>query len=276
MENVEQLWQEYSRERSSHIRRALIESYAPLARYVVDRLNLKPGPALEHDDLLSQAVVGLIDAVDRFNPSRGIKFETYAYYRIRGAVMDMLRELDWLPRSVRHREGKLTDAFAKLEDEFGRAPTDDEVADELGVTVDQLDTLAHEVALQAMQSLDETIATHGWDAGTLGDLIADEAASSPEAEVERQTEREMLACAIETLPESERTVISLYYYEGLTLKEIGRVLGVTESRACQIHGKAVIRLRAHIQSLLSMPDSAASTRLRPVVRTSPLQTWRGD
>jgi RNA polymerase sigma factor for flagellar operon FliA len=275
MENVEQLWQQYSHDHSPQVRRALIESYAPLARYVVDRLNLKPGPALEHDDLLSQAVVGLIDAVDRFDPSRGIKFETYAYYRIRGAVMDMLRELDWLPRSVRHKEGKLTDAFAKLEDQFGRPPTDGEVARELGVTIDQLDTIAHEVALQAMQSLDETIAMQHWDAGTLGDLVADDAAPSPEAEVERQTEREMLACAIETLPDSERTVISLYYYEGLTLKEIGRVLGVTESRACQIHGKAVVRLRAHIRSLLTMPAGPSAPRLTPVLRTSPLPAWRG-
>ncbi len=269
MGNVDQLWKEYSRNRSPRLRRSLIETYAPLARYVVDRLNLRPGPALEHDDLLSQAVVGLIDAVDRFDPSRGIKFETYAYYRIRGAVMDMLRELDWLPRSVRQREGKLADAFAKLEDEFRRPPTDEEVAGELSLTVEQLDTLAHEVALQAMQSLDEAISMQNWEAGTLGDIVADDSASSPEAEVERQAERDLLARAIDALPESERTVISLYYYEGLTLKEVGRVLGVTESRACQIHGKAIIRLRAHVRSVLSIPESVARhLPSRPAVRAA--------
>ena len=258
---IEELWQQYARSRSPEIRRQLIESYAPLARYVVDRLNLKPGAALEYDDLLSQAVVGLIDAVDRFDPDRGIKFETYAYYRIRGAVMDMLRELDWLPRSVRQRESELAAAYARLEDRFGRQPTDQEVAGELGVTVGQLDTLAHEVALQAMQSLDEVVAGHNWEAGTLADMIPDEHASAPEAELERQAERDILAKAIDALPETEHTVVSLYYYEGLTLKEIGRVLGVTESRACQVHGKAILRLRARVQSLLETPPARKAAAL---------------
>jgi RNA polymerase sigma factor for flagellar operon FliA len=213
---------------------------------------------LDYDDLLGQAVVGLIDAVDRFDPARGIKFETYAYYRIRGTVMDMLRALDWLPRSVRQREGKMAEAFAKLEGQFGRPPSDEEVARELGLTVEQLNTLAHEVALQAVQSLDESCALQSSEGTTLGDVVADATASSPEAEAERQTEREMLASAVDALPGSERTVISLYYYDGLTLKEIGRVLGVTESRACQIHAKAIIRLRAHVQSLLSLPESAST------------------
>ena len=123
MGETERLWQQYIDGRSADVRRTLIETYAPLARYVVDRLNLRPGAALEYDDLLSQAVVGLIDAVDRFDPTRGIKFETYAYYRIRGAVMDMLRELDWLPRSIRQREAQLSRAYAVLEDRGGRPPT---------------------------------------------------------------------------------------------------------------------------------------------------------
>jgi len=255
---LQALWEKYTRERTPEVRRTLIEAYAPLARYVVDRLNLRPGPALEYDDLLSQAVVGLIDAVDRFDPSRGIKFETYAYHRIRGAVMDMLRELDWLPRSVRQREAELAGAYEKLEGRLGRPPTDGELAEELGITVEALDELAREVGMQAMQSLDECVGLEQWEGGTVGEVVADEAAPSPEEEVERWSERDMLARAIDVLPEAERTVISLYYYEGLTLKEIGRALGVTESRACQIHGKAMVRLRAEIQPMLKAPPAEAA------------------
>ena len=262
MGETKRLWQQYIDGRSPDVRRTLIESYAPLARYVVDRLNLMPGAALEYDDLLSQAVVGLIDAVYRFDPTRGIKFETYAYYRIRGAVMDMLRELDWLPRSIRQREAQLSRAYAALENRLTRPPTDTELARELGVTLDQLDTLAQEVALQTMQSLDEAVASHIWETGTVGDLIADRSTPSPEDELERQAEREMVARAIDSLPDAERTVVSLYYYEGLTLKEIGSVMGVTESRACQVHGKAMLRLRARVQSLLKPPAEKAQTLSR--------------
>ncbi len=245
------LWQQYRQERTPELRRRLIEAYAPLARYVVDRLNLRPGPALEYDDLLGQAVVGLIEAVDRFDPSRGVKFETYAYYRVRGAVMDMLRELDWVPRSARQRETALAQSYEKLALHLGRPPTDGELAQDLGITVEALDELAREVGSQAMQSLDERIGMEQWESVTVGEAVADEAAPSPEEQVERRSEREMLAAAIDALPEAERTVVSLYYYEGLTLKEIGQVLGVTESRACQIHGKAMVRLRGEIQPMLS-------------------------
>lgn len=254
----------------SDLRRQLIEAYAPLARYVVERMNLKPGPCLGHEDLLSQAVVGLIDAVDRFDPDRGIKFETYACHRIRGAVMDMLRDMDWLPRSVRQRESELAAAHARLQEQLGRAPTDEELAGALGISVDTLDQIAQEVAFQAMQSLDEAIGLRrgssqptAWEAASLGDSIADQSAPSPEEHVERWAEREMLAKAVDALPEAERTVISLYYYEGLTLKEIGRVLGVTESRACQIHGKAVLRLRSQIAPAGDQhPEQAPGARPR--------------
>ena len=256
--NLQGLWEEYARRRAPELRRTLIESYAPLARYVVDRLNLRPGPALEYDDLLSQAVVGLIDAVDRFDPARGIKFETYAYHRIRGSVMDMLRELDWLPRSVRQREAEMAGAYERLENRLNRPPTDGELAGELGLTLDALDELAHEVGLQAMQSLDESIGLEQWEMGTVGELVADGQTPSPQEAAERWAERDLLARAIEGLPEAERTVISLYYYEGLTLKEIGEVLGVTESRACQVHGKAMVRLRGAIQPMLKVPAAVQS------------------
>lgn len=263
MGELDVLWQRYAARRTPELRRQLIEAYAPLARYVVDRMNLRPGPALGYEDLLSQAVVGLIDAVDRFDPARGVRFESYAYHRIRGAVMDMLREMDWLPRSLRQRESQLADTYVRLEDELGRAPTDEEVARALGITVEALDETARELALQSVQSLDEALGRRGRvaadarqeaytpDSGALGDAVADPATLSPEAEAERSAERELLAEAIAQLPEVERTVVTLYYYEGLTLKEIGRMLGFTESRACQIHGKAILRLRAYVQPRLA-------------------------
>jgi len=233
-----------------NLRRQLIEAYAPLARHVVERINVKLGPALGYEDLLSEAVIGLIDAVDRFDPARGIKFETYAYHRIRGAVMDMLRDLDWLPRSVRQRESELASAYADLQDRLGRAPWDHELADALGMSTAELDEIAQELAFQTVRSLDEVVIGHDSEGTTLGDSLPDRDALSPEAHLERSTEQELVARAVDALPESERTVISLYYHEGLTLKEIGRVLGVTESRACQIHGKAILRLRSHIESAL--------------------------
>ncbi len=257
------MWERYvvcDQSKRPALRRELIEAYAPLARYVVDRMNIKPGPALGPDDLLSQALVGLIDAVDRFDPGRGIKFETYAYHRIRGSVMDMLRDMDWLPRSVRQRESDLTSAYSRLLGASGCPPSDEQLAEALGITVSELDDTAHGLALQSMQSLDEVVSgqsrdAQGWDDATLGDSVADKSVLLPEDHVESQAERDLLAKAIQVLPDSERAVISLYYHEGLALKEIGKVLGVTESRVCQIHGKALLRLRAHIAPLLALPAS---------------------
>ena len=260
MEELEGVWRRYREEPAPELRARLIEAYAPLARYVVDRLNLRPGAVLGYQDLLSEAVVGLISAVDRFDPTRGIKFETYAYYRIRGAVMDMLRKLDWLPRSVRQRESEMAAAYEKLQGHLGRAPSDEELAEEMCIAVEQLDELAEEVALQAVQSLEEMVGSPEWDGewGTVGECVADRRAPSPETEVERHAEQELLARAVDVLPEAERTVVSLYYYEGLTLKEIGRVLGVTESRACQVHGKAMLRLRTEVQTLMREPVAVTS------------------
>ncbi len=269
MGDLKRLWEQYAQAKTPDVRRELIEAYAPLARYVVDRMNLRPGPALGYDDLLSQAVVGLIEAIERFDPSRGIKFETYAYHRVRGAVMDMLREMDWVPRSIRQRESELAAAYASLEERLGRPPRDEEVAAELGVSVRELDRMAQEVALQAVQSLDEVMsaAEGGGSLGVVGDLVSDEGALSPEAHVARWAERELIAQTLDSLPEAERTVVTLYYYEGLTLKEIGRVLGVSESRACQIHGKAVVRLRAAVAARLhAVPAAHHPGRAEEMVR----------
>lgn len=248
-----EVWAAYRETANANLRRQLIEQYAPLAKYVVDRLNLRPSGGVSYDDLLGQAIIGLIDAIDRFDPARGVKFNTYAYYRIRGAVMDMLRELDWTPRSVRSKGNDLVQAIAKLEGELGRAPSDAEIAHALGITLDQYDDLVQEVSGQALFSLDETVEQAGGDASTpLVDTVPDERAVSPEGFVVDTDQKRVLAEAIDALPQNERLVISLYYQDGLTLKEIGKVLGVTESRACQVHSKAIVRLRAQMQTAFSI------------------------
>jgi len=246
------LWARYSARRSEDLRSQLIAEYAYLARYVVDRLNLKTSASVDHDDLLSEAVVGLIDAVDRYDPSRGVKFETYAYARVRGAVMDMLRGMDWSPRSVRQKENELKQAYASVEAERGRPATDDEVAAALGITRAELDVLAQEVAPWATVSLEETISSGGEDDDlTIADLIEDETAVSPETYAEQREMKRLLAEAIKSLPEQERLVLSLYYIEELTLKEVGKALGVTESRACQVHSKAILRLQTKLERMMA-------------------------
>ncbi|HEY3418757.1 MAG TPA: FliA/WhiG family RNA polymerase sigma factor [Armatimonadota bacterium] len=248
-----ELWTAYREAPNLNVRRQLIEQYAPLAKYVVDRLNLQPSGGISYDDLIGQAIVGLIEAIDRFDPSRGVKFNTFAYYRIRGAVMDMLRELDWMPRSLRAKGNGIVAVIARLESELGRTPTDEEVAAAMGISVQQFDELAQEVGGQALVSLDETTEQLNGDNDiALGDTIADDRAVSPEGDLEKKDQREVLAEAIDELPENERLVVSLYYHDGLTLKEIGKVLGVTESRVCQLHSKAILRLRGMMKS--AFPD----------------------
>jgi RNA polymerase sigma factor for flagellar operon FliA len=231
----------------------LIEQYAPLAKYVVDRLHLQPSGGISYDDLIGQAIVGLIEAIDRYDPSRGVKFNTYAYYRIRGAVMDMLRGLDWMPRSMRAKGNEIVNTIARLEGELGRAPTDEEVADAMGISVEQLDGIAQDISGQALLSFEDTLdAGDGETPLVVGDMVADDSAVSPEHHAAEQDQRRVLADIIDGLPENERLVISLYYYDGLTLKEIGKVLGVTESRVCQLHSKAVMRLRGLMKAVF--PD----------------------
>jgi RNA polymerase sigma factor for flagellar operon FliA len=241
------LWQQHRREPTEETRRQLVESYAALAKYVVDRLNIKTTAAVAYEDLLGQAIVGLIDAIERFDLDRGVKFETYAYTRIRGAVVDMLREMDWAPRSLRSKESELREAYERVEAKLGRPATDTEVAQAMGLSIGEFKDLAQEVGRWAVISLEESVVSD--DDGQLlsvGETIPDDAMPSPQDCAEYEDLRARLAASIDALPDQERLVISLYYHEGLTLKEAGQVLGVTESRVCQIHSKAVTRLRAQM------------------------------
>lgn len=231
------LWRDLKSNGSEQAREQLITEYAYLAKYAVDRLNLSPNGALSYEDLVGHAIVGLIDAIEKFDPERNVKFETYALTRIRGEVIDVIRQLDWTPRSVRRNETQLREAFARLEMELKRPPTDLEVADHLGVDLFELEKMLLDVGQSALLSLDEVISTGG-DVRTSSEEQDDDPASL----AERADQKRLLANAINELPERERTVIALYYYENLTQKEIAAVLEVTESRVCQIHTKAILRL----------------------------------
>lgn len=240
------LWKKYKLHKDPEAREQLILSYAYLAKYVVDRMPVCQTPAAGYDDLLSYATLGLIDAIEKFDPLRDVKFETYAITRIRGAVLDALKTLDWLPRSVRAEEQKIRRVFARLEGELGRPATDEEAAAALGIEVDTLSEKLASVSQSALLSLEDLMISseETVDVRPIGGTY--DSLCDPERTVELAERTRFLAKAIGELPERERLVISLYYKDGLTLKEIAAVLGVTESRVCQLHSKAVIRLHGKL------------------------------
>jgi RNA polymerase sigma factor for flagellar operon FliA len=245
------LWQAYKDTGDRSKRDRLIVHYAPLVKYVAGRVRSGLPNNVEAADLVSYGMFGLIDAIDKFDIGRQIKFETYAINRIRGAIIDELRSLDWVPRSVRSKAKVLERAHAELEAELKRAPTEAEIADRMGLTREQLAKLMSQVSFTNMVALDEV--THGGsdrgDKMTLGDLLEDPRAPDPEAEYETEEMKVLLAEQISGLPEREKVVLTLYYYERLTLAEIGSVLGVTESRVSQIHSKSLLDLRARLTQI---------------------------
>lgn len=249
MSRDDTLWREYTDTRDPEARDALITRYVPLARYVVDRLNVPERGCVTRDDLVSHAILGLIDAVERFDPSRGFKFETFAVPRIRGSVADMLRRMDWAPRSVRRMETSVRDAYARLEASLGRPATDEEVADELEMSQEQFDEALADISQMSVFSLEETVQSSADGALTLASLLEDRDSPSPGEEAEAAERTRILADAIGRLPERERQIIALYYYEDLTLKEIGRVLDVSEARVCQLNARAMLRLSGMLQRM---------------------------
>jgi RNA polymerase sigma factor FliA len=241
------LWQEYRKSNDQELRDRLILTYAPLVKFVAGRVGASLPAHVDEQDLVSYGLLGLIGAIERFDPSREIKFETFAMARIRGAIIDELRSLDWVPRSVRTRARQIERAIAVLEKELMRAPTDEEIAKKLGVSEEELDDSLLEISRSSVAALDELWSpSGGGDAIALIDTIEDEAGPDPEISLEVTEVKEALAEAISELPEREKLVVTLYYYEELTLREIGEVLGVTESRVSQLHTKAILRLKAHL------------------------------
>jgi len=248
---LERLWAAYKRSGTTRARESLIVHYSPLVKYVASRLAVGLPQNVEQSDLVSYGMFGLIDAIDKFELERGYKFETYAISRIKGSILDELRSIDWVPRSVRSKVRQIERAYAKLEAQHHRAPSDEELAGELRWSDDQLQTALSQISNVGLAALDEILTGSGerGESITLGDTIADRSSHGPMGAFEVAETRQLLAQAVNGLPEREKIVLTLYYYESLTLQEIGRVLGVTESRVCQIHTKAVLHLRSRFNSM---------------------------
>lgn len=233
-------------------REAVIKEYAPMVKYVANRIAMRLPPHIEVDDLISVGVLGLIDAIDKYDSSRGAKFKTYAEFRVRGAILDELRSMDWVPRSVRQKASSMDSVVQKLQNKLGRPPEDDEIAEELGISLDDLFTTLNETKSMPILSLEDLgIAKESGEQQSLLDCLAGKGDADPQTQLRLNELKEIIAKAIDTLPEKERLMISLYYYEELTMKEIGEVLGITESRVSQIHSKAVFRLRNKLKSIIA-------------------------
>jgi RNA polymerase sigma factor for flagellar operon FliA len=247
-EEIDRLWADYKRTGDRRLRDELIVRYSPLVKFVAGRVSAGLPHSIEQADLVSYGMFGLIDAIEKFDAERKIKFETYAITRVKGAIIDELRSIDWVPRSVRTKARAVEGAYASLEASLGRAPSDAEVAAELQISESDLQQIFGQISYIGLVGLDEVISSSAAERGesiTLGETLADRG-DGPMAAFEVEEMKQILAGAINHLGDREKIVLSLYYYEGLTLAQIGAVLGVTESRVCQIHTKAVMQLRGRL------------------------------
>ena len=247
-EDTKSLWRQFSTNKDDKaLRDRLILTYAPLVKYVAGRLGSGLPAHVDEGDLVSYGLLGLIGAIERYDPERDVKFETYAIARIKGSIIDELRAMDWVPRSVRARARDIERAIAELERKIHRAPTDEEIAEKLGLSVDELNESLTDISRSSIAALDELWSVSGeGDQVSLMDTIEDTQGVRPQEALDETEMREALADAIARLPEREKLVVTLYYYEELTLREIGEVLGVTESRVSQLHTKAILRLKARL------------------------------
>ncbi len=236
----DELWEAYSAHKTSDMREKLIIEYAGLVKLVAGRLNMYLGYTVEFDDLVSYGVFGLIDAIDKFDYFKGVKFETYASLRIRGAILDQIRKMDWIPRTLRQKQKKIEQAYAKLEGIHGRNATDAELAGELEITLEELVDWKNQVEIANIISLDDYIEQ---GAEVKVDPSVRPKFTQPEVQIEKEELKVRLKQALESLTENERKVILLYYYEELTLKEISNVLEVSESRVSQLHTKSLSKMK---------------------------------
>jgi RNA polymerase sigma factor for flagellar operon FliA len=246
---LKDLWRRYKDDGDQGARERLVLAYAPLVKYVAGRMSSGLPAHVEEADLISYGLLGLISAIERFDPGREIRFETFAITRIKGSIIDELRSLDWVPRSVRARAREIERTNAKLEHQLHRAPNDREMAAALDMSVEEFQDSLVKISNSSVVALDElwTVSDASGDTVSLLDTIQDPGAVDPAREMDLTDMRDRLADAIARLPEREKLVVALYYYENLTLREIGEVLGVTESRVSQLHTKAVLRLKSRLQ-----------------------------
>ena len=243
------LWEEYGKTHSSQLREQIIIEYASLVKIVAGRLSMYLGYTVEYDDLVGYGTFGLIDAIDKFDLLKGVKFETYASLRIRGAILDQIRKMDWIPRTLRQKQKKMDQAYQKLELQNGRGGTDEEVAKELGITVDELVNWQNQTKVTNLVSLDEFL-EQGAEVRVDNDVSSH--FEQPDRVMEKEEMKKILVETLEQLTENGRKVITLYYYEDLTLKEISRILEVSESRVSQLHTKALQKMKKKLGNNVEM------------------------
>lgn len=237
-------WLAFKHNKDDAARSRLAEHYLPLVKYVIDRIAYKLPDFIDREDLISEGIVGLIDALDKFEIERDLKFETYAVVRVRGSVLDSLRQLDWVPRSLRQRSREIEKAYCEVERKLGRSAKDSEVAAHLGITAKELNDTMSDVAGAVVFSFEELLQMNDEDKPLMFiNRVKDSNADDPSHTLIKNEVKRLLVEAVDNLPDNERTIVGLYYSKNLTLKEIGGVLGVTESRISQLHAKALVRLK---------------------------------
>ena len=246
----DELWLEFKNTKSPKLRDKFIRQYMPLVKYVAGKISVGMPGSVDFDDLVGYGQFGLLDAINKFDPEKNVKFKTYAVTRIRGAILDELRSLDWVPRSVRQKAREIEETIADLESKLGRYPTDSEIAKSLDMTEDEYHQAELKISGTSVLSLND-VWTAGDDADkmSIGDLVEAPSSLNPDVIVEREEIRRVVVEAINELPEKEKMVLVLYYHEDLTFREIGKVLEVSESRVSQLHAKANLRLRAKLTNV---------------------------
>lgn len=238
-----ELWKQYQATKDPTVRETIILEYSHLIKFIAGRLNIYFGSNVEYDDLVGFGVFGLIDAIDKFDINKGVKFETYASLRIRGSIIDSIREMDWVPRSLRQKSKELEKAYCEIENELGRSASDIEISKKLGISIEDLHKLLNEVNVSSMVSLEDFLEQNYEIDVDVPNMNRED---RPELQVELNELKDLLGDAINKLPEKEKTVLSLYYYEELTLKEVSAIMKVSESRISQLHTKAIMRLRGKL------------------------------
>ncbi len=236
----------------------IIIEYAPLIKFIAQKIASRLPSNIELDDLISCGVIGLMDAIEKFDPSRDNKFKTYAEFRVRGAILDELRAQDWVPRSIREKAKLVEKAYAKIEAELGRPATDEEMCEELQVTQEEFHELLNKAKSVSLLNIDDSATFNRGDKKLMAGLMEESRSSNPFSAVSYKNSRDKIKEGIATLPEKQRLVLSLYYYEDLNLKEIGQVLDVTESRVSQLHTQAILKLKAKLKTVFDSPEDLAS------------------
>jgi len=237
IENAEKLWQSYNNTGDKDIKAKIIENYFPLIKHIVSRMNISLPPYLEYEDLISYGIFGLMQAIERYDVKKGIKFETYAYTRIKGSIIDELRKIDWVPQGIKKKAKMLQNTFSELEQHLGRSVNDEDICNYLDITIEELHKIYTEV-------------TTFYGILSFNDLIGyediDQSSYRPDIQAEKEEVKDILGNAINQLPPQEKLVITLYYYEGLNFKEIAEVLELSQGRISQLHTKSILRLRGHL------------------------------